>query len=43
MIELKCLLSLIYRKYDIEMAVANAPLNYVSGLLALCEYLIVKN
>ncbi|UZN99764.1 uncharacterized protein OCT59_001031 [Rhizophagus irregularis] len=29
MIELKCLLTLIYRKYDIELADPNAPLNYI--------------
>ncbi|CAB5183205.1 unnamed protein product [Rhizophagus irregularis] len=42
MIELKFLLSSIYRKYDIEMADQNAPLNYFSGLLTVCNDLIVK-
>jgi len=42
MIELKCLLSLIYRKYDIEMADMNAPLKYRSGVITACKELIVK-
>ena len=42
MIELKCLLSLIYRKYDIELADMNAPLKYKCSLLTTCEELIVK-
>src|SRR5204862_8260908 len=42
MIELKCLLSSIYRKYDIEMMDMNAPLKYRSGILTACEELIVK-
>ena len=41
-VELKCLLSSIYRKYDIEMADKNAPLNYNSGILTVCNDLIVK-
>ncbi|GBC04538.1 hypothetical protein RclHR1_05720011 [Rhizophagus clarus] len=42
MVELKFLLSSIYRKYDIEMADQNAPLNYFSGILTVCKDLIVK-
>jgi len=42
MIELKCLLALIYRKYDIELADPNAPLNYITGLLIACKELHVK-
>ncbi|CAB4383269.1 unnamed protein product [Rhizophagus irregularis] len=42
MIELKCLLTLIYRKYDIELADPNAPLNYSSTLLSVCKELLVK-
>ena len=42
MIELKCLLSLIYRKYDIELADINAPLKYKSAFSTVCEELIVK-
>ncbi|PKK71907.1 cytochrome P450 [Rhizophagus irregularis] len=42
MIELKCLLSLIYRKYDIELADPNAPLNYHSALLTVCKELFIK-
>src|SRR5688572_22300799 len=41
-IELKCLLSLIYRKYDIELADINAPLKYKTTLATTCEELIVK-
>ncbi|CAB4399031.1 unnamed protein product [Rhizophagus irregularis] len=42
MIELKCLLALIYRKYDIELADINSPLKYESGLFTTCKELIVK-
>jgi cytochrome P450 len=42
MIELKFLLSSIYRKYDIEMVDQNAPLNCFSGILTVCNDLIVK-
>jgi cytochrome P450 len=42
MIELKCLLSLIYRKYDIELVDMNAPLKYKCSLVNMCEELIVR-
>jgi cytochrome P450 len=42
MIELKYLLSSIYRKYDVEMADINAPLKYKSSISSSCEELIVK-
>ncbi|CAB5195392.1 unnamed protein product [Rhizophagus irregularis] len=42
MIELKCLLALIYRKYDIEMADPNAPLKYNSDLITVCKELLIK-
>jgi cytochrome P450 len=42
MIELKCLLALIYRKYDVELADMNAPLKHESGLFTTCKELIVK-
>ncbi|GBC03960.1 hypothetical protein RclHR1_05420004 [Rhizophagus clarus] len=42
MIELKCLLSLIYRKYDIEMADMNAPLKYKSAIITTSKELFVK-
>ncbi|RIA95251.1 cytochrome P450 [Glomus cerebriforme] len=41
-LELKCLFSLIYRKYDIEMADVNEPFKCRSGLLRVCKELIVK-
>jgi hypothetical protein len=42
MIELKFLLASIYRKYNIEMADMNAPINYKSELLNSSEGLIIK-
>jgi cytochrome P450 len=42
MIELKCLLSLIYRKYDIELVDMNAPLKRKYKQITLCDELIVK-
>ena len=42
MIELKCLLASIYRKYDAEMADMNAPLKYKSETINSSEELIVK-
>ncbi|CAB4403745.1 unnamed protein product [Rhizophagus irregularis] len=41
-IELKCLLFLIYRKYDIELVDMNSPLKYKRDFLNLCKELIVK-
>ncbi|RIA85768.1 cytochrome P450 [Glomus cerebriforme] len=41
-IELKCLLSMIYRKYDIELKDMNAPLKYKAAFLTSCENLLVK-
>ena len=40
--ELKCLIALIYRKYDIEMADIKAPLKYVSNSTNTVDKLIVK-
>ena len=42
MIELKCLLASIYRKYDIELTDMNAPLKYKADFLASSEELLVK-
>jgi cytochrome P450 len=42
MIELKCLIASIYGKYDIEMADMNAPLNYNSAFITVCNELIIK-
>ena len=42
MIELKCLLALVYRKYDIELADMNAPIKYKSAFLTSSEELLVK-
>jgi cytochrome P450 len=42
MIELKCLLASIYRKYDIELVDMNAPLKYRSEFINSSEELIVK-
>ena len=41
-IELKCLLASIYRKYDIEMTDKDAPLYYKSDMTNTCEKLIIK-
>ncbi|RIA94405.1 cytochrome P450 [Glomus cerebriforme] len=42
MIELKCLLALIYKKYDLEMADINEPLHYVPGMITFCKDLMIK-
>ncbi|RGB22853.1 cytochrome P450 [Rhizophagus diaphanus] len=42
MIELKCLLILVYRKYDIELVDKNSPLKYKRDFLNLCKELAVK-
>ncbi|GBC04537.1 hypothetical protein RclHR1_05720010 [Rhizophagus clarus] len=42
MIELKCLMASIYRKYDIELVDKNAPINYESGFITGCKELRVK-
>ncbi|PKY13885.1 cytochrome P450 [Rhizophagus irregularis] len=41
-IELKCLLILIYRKYDIELVDMNAPLKYRSDFINCCTELKVR-
>ncbi|CAB4403726.1 unnamed protein product [Rhizophagus irregularis] len=41
-IELKCLLILIYRKYDIELVDMNAPLKYNSDFINVCTELKVR-
>ncbi|PKY52100.1 cytochrome P450 [Rhizophagus irregularis] len=41
-IELKCLLILIYRKYDIELVDMNAPLKYSSDFINCCTELKVR-
>ena len=42
MIQIKYLLSSMYRKYDIELVDMNAPLKYKSNLTVACLELIVK-
>jgi cytochrome P450 len=42
MIELKCLLALIYRKYDLELLDMNEPIKYKSAFLTSSEELLVK-
>jgi cytochrome P450 len=42
MIELKCLLALIYRKYDVELVDINAPLKYKSVIINVSEELLVR-
>ncbi|GBC07861.1 hypothetical protein RclHR1_07730014 [Rhizophagus clarus] len=42
MIELKCLLASIYRKYDLELADTNAPLKYNSNVITVCKELNVR-
>ena len=42
MLELKCLLAMIYRKYDVELADINAPIKYKSAFHNSSEELIVK-
>ncbi|RIA80010.1 cytochrome P450 [Glomus cerebriforme] len=42
MIELKCLLASIFRKYDLELVDKNAPLNYDADFLSSCNELFVK-
>ena len=42
MIELKCLITLIYRNYDIDLADINAPIKYESGFINSCRELMVK-
>jgi cytochrome P450 len=42
MTELKCLLSLFYRKYDFELVDKNAPLKILYRHIARCEELLVK-
>jgi cytochrome P450 len=41
-IELKCLLIFVYRKYDIELVDKNSPLKYKRDSLNLCEELKAK-
>ena len=41
-IEIKYLMALIYRKYDVEMADVNAPLKYKSGAMNTVDELIVR-
>ena len=41
-VELKCLLALFYRKYDIELVDVNAPLKFNLGFTNECKELIVK-
>ncbi|GBC04534.1 hypothetical protein RclHR1_05720007 [Rhizophagus clarus] len=42
MIKLKLLIASIYRNYDIEMVDMNAPLNYNSAFITVCNELIVR-
>ncbi|RGB26450.1 cytochrome P450 [Rhizophagus diaphanus] len=41
-IELKCLLILIYRKYDVELVDMNSPLKFTSDFINVCTELMVK-
>jgi cytochrome P450 len=41
-IELKSLLALIYRKYDVQLADMDAPLKYKPDFLNLCKELMIK-
>ena len=40
MIELKCLLASIYRKYNVELLDINAPLKYISTIIGTCDELL---
>ncbi|GBC03326.1 hypothetical protein RclHR1_05070010 [Rhizophagus clarus] len=42
LMELKSLLILIYRKYDVELVDMNAPLKYSSDMINVCKELIVR-
>ncbi|GBB86620.1 hypothetical protein RclHR1_01300005 [Rhizophagus clarus] len=42
MIELKLLIALIYRKYDVELVDMNAPLKTESSAITICQELMVK-
>ncbi|RIA96684.1 cytochrome P450, partial [Glomus cerebriforme] len=42
MIELKCLTTLIYRNYDIDLVDINAPMKYEDGFINSCYELMVK-
>jgi cytochrome P450 len=42
MLELKCILASIYRKYDVELVDKNAPIKYNSMIVTACKELIVK-
>ncbi|CAJ0850854.1 16255_t:CDS:2, partial [Entrophospora sp. SA101] len=42
MIEMKALLALIYRKFDVELVDMNAPLNFTSTSITICEKLNIK-
>ena len=41
-IETKALLALIYRKFDVQLADMNAPLNIIARSLAICKELKIK-
>ncbi|PKY35175.1 cytochrome P450 [Rhizophagus irregularis] len=42
MIELVCLIALLYRNYEIDLVDMNAPLKVISGGLTVCAELLVK-
>lgn len=42
MIEMKALLALIYRKFDVELVDMNAPLNLTSTSITICDKLNIK-
>ncbi|GBC01064.1 hypothetical protein RclHR1_04050007 [Rhizophagus clarus] len=42
MVELACLMALLYRKYEIDLVDMNAPLNVESGGATVCNELLVK-
>ncbi|CAG8749752.1 34651_t:CDS:2, partial [Racocetra persica] len=42
MIELKCLVTMIYRKYDVELVDMNAPLKTKSNIFTTCDELLFR-
>ena len=42
MVELLCLIALLFRKYEINLVDMNAPLNIASGSVTVCTELLVE-
>ena len=42
MIELICLMALLFRKYEIDLVDSNAPLKVINGSVTMCTELLVK-